>query len=88
MSEKLKTYFRKIYCDGQQLIDNELECYTQHFNENELIGQTLFNNYVVESVERVQPSSDNAQEFAECSEVIKYPVDEIWRIYVKQAVAA
>ncbi|NWF58106.1 MAG: hypothetical protein HXY43_01995 [Fischerella sp.] len=88
MTEDLKFYYSKYYLNGKQIKADEIEGYTQHFNENELIGQTLFDHYVVESVERVLPTPENAQEFAECSKIIKYPVDEIWRIHLKQLVAA
>ncbi|MGJ5675247.1 MAG: hypothetical protein ACR9NN_16825 [Nostochopsis sp.] len=84
MTEDLKFFYSKFYLNGKQIKVDEIEGYTSNCEPSQLIGETKFNDYIIESVERVLPNDENAAEFDECSKIIKYPADEIWRIYLKE----
>ncbi|RAM51194.1 MAG: hypothetical protein C6Y22_12565 [Hapalosiphonaceae cyanobacterium JJU2] len=58
--------------------------YTSNCEPSQLIGETKFNDYIIESIDRVLPSDENTAEFDECSKIIKYLPDEIWRIHLKE----
>ncbi|BAZ69158.1 MAG: hypothetical protein KME28_13970 [Pelatocladus maniniholoensis HA4357-MV3] len=84
MTTDLKFFYSKFYLNGKQIKTSEIEGYTSNCEPSQLIGETKFNDYTIESIDRVLPNDANAAEFDECSKIIKYSPDEIWRIHLKE----